>query len=195
MKVQHERKMIMRINLNEVGHFSSVAKARDYQTAMQAKQSIESTAAAIIPFDDVVNIDYNSPGKGDILVDNLIIKTRYGEYAYEGRVICDSNKKEVAEADLTMASVCSPLNQKLAISIKKDDQRESYERTGTCSWSSSSDGFYYSMHDRVLIDRKDGYIEYESVRLDAGKPQDPGLPELPSSSASSAQKKTGNPEH
>lgn len=186
MNIREERKMNMRININDVGHFSSVAEARDYQTAMQAKQNIEGAASAVIPFDDVVNIDMNSPGKGDILIDNVIIKTKAGEYAYEGRVICDSDKKEVMSADLTMASVCSPMNQKLAISIKKDDQREIYDRTGVCDWASQSGGFMFSTHDRVIIDRKAGYIEYESFRSDAGKPQlstPPVLPPIPFTAA------------
>lgn len=160
----------VRINLNEVGHFSSVAQAREYQSAMQMKQMIEGAAATVIPFDDAVNIDYNSPGKGDILIDSLVIKAKQGEYAYEGRVIYAQDNHDIRHADLKMTSVCSPVKEKIAVAISKDQNVESYERTGESDWASSTDGYHFSFHDRVLIDRKAGYIDYESSHSDGKKP-------------------------
>jgi hypothetical protein len=164
----------VRINLNEAGHFSSVAQAREYQSAMQMKQMIESAAAAVIPFDDAVNIDYNSPGKGDILVDNLVIRTKPGEYAYEGRVIYGKDahdNNDITGADLKMTTVCSPLKEKIAVVISKDQNIESYERTGESEWACSTDGYNFSFHDRIVIDRKAGYIDYQSSHSDVKKPQ------------------------
>gem|GEM_PF-3553686 len=162
----------MRINLNEVGHFTSVAQAREYQSAMKMKDMIEGVAEEMIPYDDAVNIDYNSPGKGDILIDSLVLKTKMGEHAYEGRVIYTPESSDIRQADLKATSINGSGHETNTFKIIKEQNAETYERSGEGQWALNSEGYHFSFHDRVVIDRSAGYIDHESSHSDGKRPGD-----------------------
>jgi len=125
--------MNTQIKQSDLGHFKSVQDARNYQDAMKVKKEIEEVAGALIRNDDKVDIDFNCPAAGDILVDRL----KDNGNTYSGRVTYDTDTGALTSVDLEKEAFDRSLGSKnnTHYSFKQSDNKKVYEIDDTCNWN------------------------------------------------------------
>ena len=148
------------IKQSDSGHFKSAQDAKNYQDAMKVKKEIEKAAGVLIRNDDKVDIDFNRPAAGDILVDRF----KDNGNTYSGRVTYDTDTGALKSVDLEKEAFGMSLESNIHYSFKQSDNKKVYEIDDTSVWDGGLYTHGTTCDKQKLVVNQNGDIDYNTDR-------------------------------
>ena len=145
----------------DIGNFKSVEQSRAYNSAMGIKKEFEEIAQNVMKCDDVVNLDINSPNKGNVLVDEAKLRSLG---VCSGKVIYNNETKEPEAVDMEIHKTGEydkgTFRNDNHYKLEEVDNKQVYERDTCTHWRADWQQGTKTYKEKVVIDKSTGEMEY-----------------------------------